>query len=149
MGEKGALYIVILGLRLFQTVYTLSDHALRPIPLLFLTHCLLEGESNVVKIIRTIKDKDMVPCIVFSFSRKDCEAYATSMKDMDFNDGSFVSPFYHFFCLFIRHQNIAEASKELVLEIFNNAMDLLSEDDRKLPQVSLFLHFCNCSVSQN
>uniref|UniRef100_A0A914W8B0 Superkiller viralicidic activity 2-like 2 n=1 Tax=Plectus sambesii TaxID=2011161 RepID=A0A914W8B0_9BILA len=78
------------------------------------------GESNVVKIIRTIKDRDMVPCIVFSFSRKDCEAYATSMKDMDFND---------------------ETSKEMVLEIYNNAMDLLSEDDRKLPQIDAVLPF--------
>lgn len=48
-----------------------------------------------MKIIRTIKERDMVPCIIFSFSRKECEAYATQLKDVDFNDGQSV-PFVIF-----------------------------------------------------
>ncbi|KIH43490.1 hypothetical protein ANCDUO_26503, partial [Ancylostoma duodenale] len=71
-------------------------------------------DSNVVKIIRTIKERDMLPCIIFSFSRKECEAYALSLKDMDFND---------------------DEEKKLVREIYNSAIDLLSDEDKKLPQI--------------
>jgi ATP-dependent RNA helicase DOB1 len=45
--------------------------------------------KSVVKIIRTIRERDMLPCIIFSFSRKECEMYATNVKQMDFNDGLF------------------------------------------------------------
>ncbi|PIO66230.1 hypothetical protein TELCIR_12060 [Teladorsagia circumcincta] len=51
----------------------------------------MKTDSNVVKIIRTIKERDMLPCIIFSFSRKECEAYALSLKDMDFNDGEWIT----------------------------------------------------------
>jgi ATP-dependent RNA helicase DOB1 len=46
--------------------------------------------SNVSLLIRTIRERDFLPCIVFSFSRKECEAYATGLKDMDFNDGKLL-----------------------------------------------------------
>ncbi|VDL72543.1 unnamed protein product [Nippostrongylus brasiliensis] len=74
----------------------------------------MKTDSNVVKIIRTIKERDMLPCIIFSFSRKECEAYAISLKDMDFND---------------------DEEKKLVREIYNSAVDLLSDEDKKLPQI--------------
>lgn len=48
----------------------------------------MNSNSNVVKIIRTVKERDMLPCIIFSFSRRECEAYAGCLKDMDFNDGT-------------------------------------------------------------
>lgn len=78
------------------------------------------GSSDVMKIIRTIKERDMIPCIIFSFSRRECEAYASQMTNMDFND---------------------EKSKELVKEIYSNAISLLSEEDRKLPQIGQVLPF--------
>ncbi|KJH50525.1 DSHCT domain protein [Dictyocaulus viviparus] len=78
----------------------------------------MKTDSNVVKIIRTIKERSMLPCIIFSFSRKECEAYALSLKDMDFND---------------------DEEKELVREIYNSAVDLLSDDDKKLPQIGQIL----------
>lgn len=43
--------------------------------------------NNVTLLIRTIREREYLPCIVFSFSRKECEAYASGLKDMDFNDG--------------------------------------------------------------
>ncbi|KAL6735952.1 hypothetical protein Aduo_006351 [Ancylostoma duodenale] len=78
----------------------------------------MKTDSNVVKIIRTIKERDMLPCIIFSFSRKECEAYALSLKDMDFND---------------------DEEKKLVREIYNSAIDLLSDEDKKLPQIGQIL----------
>uniref|UniRef100_A0A0N5A2L5 Superkiller viralicidic activity 2-like 2 n=1 Tax=Parastrongyloides trichosuri TaxID=131310 RepID=A0A0N5A2L5_PARTI len=80
----------------------------------------VKGDSNVCKIIRTILDKDMLPVIVFSFSRKECESYATTLKDMDFN---------------------TEKNKKVVQEIFDNAIGLLSEADRELPQIGHVLPF--------
>lgn len=61
-----------------------------------------------------IMEKQFAPAIIFSFSKKDCEMYAMQMSKLDFN---------------------TSAEKELVDEVFNNAMDVLSEEDRKLPQV--------------
>ncbi|KAJ1346832.1 hypothetical protein KIN20_001735 [Parelaphostrongylus tenuis] len=74
----------------------------------------MKTDSNVVRIIRTIRDRTMLPCIIFSFSRKECEAYAISLKDMDFND---------------------DDEKKLVREIFTSAVEVLSDDDKKLPQL--------------
>uniref|UniRef100_A0A914HBQ6 Superkiller viralicidic activity 2-like 2 n=1 Tax=Globodera rostochiensis TaxID=31243 RepID=A0A914HBQ6_GLORO len=71
-------------------------------------------KSNVVKIIRTIRERDMLPCIIFSFSRKECEAYASEIKDIDFN---------------------TEEEKRAIKLIFNNATDLLSDEDKKLSQI--------------
>jgi ATP-dependent RNA helicase DOB1 len=46
--------------------------------------------SNVTLLVRTIRERDLLPCIVFSFSRKECEAYAAGLKDMDFNDSKLL-----------------------------------------------------------
>lgn len=73
-----------------------------------------KGESNIYKIVKMIMERNMAPAIVFSFSKKECELYAMQMAKLDFN-------------------TIEE--KKLVDEVFNNAMDVLSEEDRRLPQV--------------
>ena len=52
--------------------------------------------------------------IVFSFSKKECEALALQMAPLDLNDDS---------------------EHKLVEGVFWNAVDSLSEDDRRLPQV--------------
>jgi ATP-dependent RNA helicase DOB1 len=74
----------------------------------------MKGESNCLKVVRTIMDKDLAPVIVFSFSKKDCEAYALAMAKLDFNTAD---------------------EKDSVEEVFNNAIDVLCEEDKKLPQV--------------
>jgi ATP-dependent RNA helicase DOB1 len=72
------------------------------------------GESNCFKVVRTIMEKDLAPVIIFSFSKKDCEAYALQMSKLDFNTGE---------------------EKKLVEEVFRNAIDVLGEEDKQLPQV--------------
>ncbi|XP_053622157.1 exosome RNA helicase MTR4 [Plodia interpunctella] len=72
------------------------------------------SQTNIFNIVKMIMERNFAPVIIFSFSKKDCEAYAMQMAKLDFN-------------------TIEE--KKLVDEVFNNAMDVLSEEDRKLPQV--------------
>ncbi|KAF9421398.1 hypothetical protein HW555_002613 [Spodoptera exigua] len=72
------------------------------------------NQTNIFNIVKMIMERNFAPVIIFSFSKKDCEAYAMQMAKLDFN-------------------TIEE--KKLVDEVFNNAMDVLSEEDRKLPQV--------------
>ena len=72
------------------------------------------NDSNCLKVVRTIMERDLAPVIVFSFSKKDCEAYALQMSKLDFNTNE---------------------EKESVEEVFKNAVDVLSEEDKKLPQV--------------
>lgn len=59
-------------------------------------------------------ERNFAPVIIFSFSKKDCEIYAMQMAKLDFNTPD---------------------EKKLVDEVFNNAMDVLTEEDRRLPQV--------------
>ena len=77
-----------------------------------------ETGSNCFKIIKMIMEKNFSPVIVFSFSKKECEFYALQMAKMDFNSNE---------------------EKTLVSEVFNNAMEVLSDEDRKLPQVEQVL----------
>ncbi|XP_063225219.1 exosome RNA helicase MTR4 [Bacillus rossius redtenbacheri] len=76
------------------------------------------SDSNIFKIVRMIMERDFAPVIVFSFSKKECEVYALQMAQLDFNTA---------------------AQKKMVDEVFNNAMDVLSPEDRKLPQVENLL----------
>lgn len=62
-----------------------------------------------------IMERSLQPVIIFSFSRRECEALALQMSKLDFN---------------------STREKELVDEVFSNAIDCLSDDDKMLPQVS-------------
>ncbi|GBG64761.1 hypothetical protein CBR_g46718 [Chara braunii] len=77
-----------------------------------------DEKSDIFKITKMIMQRQYDPVIVFSFSKKDCEALATQMSKLDLND---------------------QDEKKLVEGIFWNAMDILSEDDKKLPQVTTML----------
>lgn len=41
--------------------------------------------SNCFKVVKMIMERQLQPVIVFSFSRRDCEAYALQMSKLDFN----------------------------------------------------------------
>ena len=47
-----------------------------------------KGPSNVFKIVKVIMERNFQPVIIFSFSKKDCEAYALQMTKLDFNTGT-------------------------------------------------------------
>nr|XP_006825596.1 PREDICTED: superkiller viralicidic activity 2-like 2-like [Saccoglossus kowalevskii] len=76
------------------------------------------GPSNCFKIVKMIMERNFSPVIVFSFSKKECEAYAMQMSKIEFN---------------------TSAEKNLVEEVFSNAIDCLSDEDKKLPQVESVL----------
>lgn len=71
-------------------------------------------DTDCCKIVKMIMERNFAPVIVFSFSKKECEAYAMKMTKLDFN---------------------SEEEKGLVEEVFKNAMDVLSDEDKNLPQV--------------
>lgn len=73
-----------------------------------------KGPSDIWKIVRMIMVKAYNPVIVFSFSKRECEAYALQMSQMSFNEDS---------------------EKAMVSKVFDNAIEMLSEEDRKLPQI--------------
>lgn len=70
--------------------------------------------SDCYKIVKMIMERNFAPVIIFSFSKKECEAYALQMSKLDFNQPE---------------------EKKLVDEVFENAISILSEEDRELPQV--------------
>jgi len=59
-----------------------------------------------------IASKGLEPCIVFSFSKRECETFAIALKGCDFN---------------------VETEKEQIEEIFKNAIGTLSSEDQGLP----------------
>lgn len=77
-----------------------------------------KGPSDVFKIVRMIMLKSFNPVIVFSFSKRECEAHALSLKNLTFNDDS---------------------EKDMVSKVFNSAIEMLSDEDKKLPQIDNIL----------
>ncbi|EQC53011.1 hypothetical protein SJAG_16455 [Schizosaccharomyces japonicus yFS275] len=77
-----------------------------------------KGPSDIYKIVKMIMMKNYNPVIVFSFSKRDCEALALQMSKLDMND---------------------KTERDLVSTIFNNAINQLSEQDRQLPQIEHIL----------
>ena len=61
-----------------------------------------------------VMEKGLDPCIIFSFSKRECEAYALKMSTLDFTN---------------------EEEKALITQVYLNAMEALAEVDRTLPQV--------------
>ncbi|KAJ3174201.1 ATP-dependent RNA helicase mtr4 [Geranomyces variabilis] len=76
------------------------------------------GPSDLYKIIKMIMSKNYHPVIVFSFSKRECEGNALILSKLDL-----TSP----------------EEKSMVDVIFKNAVSLLSEDDRSLPQIEHLL----------
>ena len=76
------------------------------------------GPSDISKIIKMIMLKNYNPVIVFSFSKRDCEGLALTLSKFEFN---------------------STEDQDMVTNIFNNAIDNLSQDDRQLPQITNLL----------
>ena len=74
--------------------------------------------ADLLRIVKLIMTRNMDPVIIFSFSKKDCEKYALALNQEDFTD---------------------DVEKDLISQVYTNAIESLSEDDRKLPQVEALL----------
>lgn len=74
--------------------------------------------TDVYRIVKLIMERQYDPVIIFSFSKRECESYALLMSKLDFN---------------------TEEEKLMVDQVFKNAMDSLSDDDKTLPQVDSIL----------
>ncbi|KAI9252558.1 rRNA-processing arch domain-containing protein [Helicostylum pulchrum] len=77
-----------------------------------------DGPSDIYRIIKMVMMKNYHPVIVFSFSKKECESNALQMSKLDFND---------------------ESERDMVSQVFTNAISSLSEDDRQLSQIQQLL----------
>ncbi|KAK6915835.1 rRNA-processing arch domain, partial [Dillenia turbinata] len=70
-------------------------------------------ESDIFKMVKMIIQRQYDPVILFSFSKRECELLAMQMARMDLNE---------------------DDEKVNIETIFWSAMDMLSDDDKKLPQ---------------
>lgn len=77
-----------------------------------------KGPSDIYKIVKMIMMKNYNPVIVFSFSKNLCEAYALQMSNLTFNE---------------------ESEKAMVEKVFNSALEMLTEEDKNLPQIQNIL----------
>ncbi|KAK7040730.1 ATP-dependent RNA helicase mtr4 [Paramarasmius palmivorus] len=77
-----------------------------------------KGPSDVSRIIKMIMVKNFNPVIVFSFSKRECEGNALTLSKFEFNSTD---------------------EQDLVANIFNNAIENLSQEDRQLPQITNLL----------
>ncbi|RHY31232.1 hypothetical protein DYB32_005190 [Aphanomyces invadans] len=74
--------------------------------------------SDVFRIVKLVMERQYDPVIIFSFSKRECEAYALLLSKLDFN---------------------TDEEKHMVDQVFKNAIDSLSDDDKSLPQVDAIL----------
>ena len=77
-----------------------------------------EGPSDIYKIVKMIMMKNYNPVIVFSFSKRDCENYALQMSQLAFN---------------------TDDEKAMVTKVFSSAIEMLSDEDKELPQIQHIL----------
>ncbi|KAK4575120.1 ATP-dependent RNA helicase mtr4 [Recurvomyces mirabilis] len=77
-----------------------------------------EGPTDIYKIVKMIMMKNYNPVIVFSFSKRECENYALQMSQLAFND---------------------ESEKAMVSKVFSSAIEMLSDEDKELPQIQHIL----------
>lgn len=77
-----------------------------------------DGKSDIYKIVKMIYMKRYNPVIVFSFSKRDCESLALKMSKLDFN---------------------TDEERQALTKVFENAIDVLLESDRELPQIKNIL----------
>lgn len=70
------------------------------------------------RIIKLIMSRNLNPVIIFSFSKRDCERFALTLNKDDYTDN---------------------VEKDLISQVYTNAIDSLGEDDQKLPQVQALL----------
>ncbi|KZF25744.1 putative ATP dependent RNA helicase [Xylona heveae TC161] len=77
-----------------------------------------KGPSDIYKIVKMIMLKNYNPVIVFSFSKRECESFALQMSSLAFNDDS---------------------EKAMVAKVFNSAIEMLSDEDKQLPQIQHIL----------
>lgn len=78
----------------------------------------LEDASDMFKLMKMILQRGYDPVIVFAFSKRTCELLALQLIRMDVND---------------------DEEKQLIDQIMKNALDVLSDRDRRLPQVQHLL----------
>jgi ATP-dependent RNA helicase DOB1 len=74
--------------------------------------------ADLHRIVKLIMERNLNPVIVFSFSKKDCERFALALNKEDYTD---------------------DIEKDLISQVYYNAIEALGEDDRKLPQVEALL----------
>lgn len=74
--------------------------------------------SDIARIVKIGHALSLFPMIVFALSKKECEALALGMDRLDMT---------------------SDAEKEVIGEIFANAIEPLSDDDKALPQVAKLL----------
>ena len=77
-----------------------------------------KGPSDIYKIVKMIMMKNYNPVIVFSFSKNMCESYALQMSNLTFNETS---------------------EKEMVQKVFDSALEMLTKEDKELPQIQNIL----------
>ncbi|EPY37606.1 ATP-dependent RNA helicase DOB1 [Angomonas deanei] len=76
------------------------------------------GDASMMEIIKLVMDRNMYPVIVFSFAKAQCERNAMALARLNFNNTE---------------------EDNLVVETFENAMESLGEEDRKIPTIEHLL----------
>jgi ATP-dependent RNA helicase DOB1 len=76
------------------------------------------NKTDIFRIVKMIIERNFDPVIVFAFSKKECERLVLSMSALDLTD---------------------DTEKKLVSSIFKSAVECLSQDDQRLPQVNNIL----------
>ncbi|KAI0563582.1 superkiller viralicidic activity 2-like 2 [Gracilaria domingensis] len=73
------------------------------------------GKTDCFRVVKEIMDRHFEPVIVFSFSRKDCEAMAMQMAKLNFS---------------------SEDDRANIAQVFENAVASLNDEDQTLPQIT-------------
>lgn len=75
---------------------------------------LKKKKDAIQQLVELVMEQRYDPVIFFAFSKRDCETYATGLKDQEL---------------------LTHEEQEVLQHVFNSAIDCLSDEDKNLPQV--------------
>jgi ATP-dependent RNA helicase DOB1 len=76
------------------------------------------GPGDLYRIVKMVMERNYDPVIVFSFAKRECEQYALQIAKLDLTSAE---------------------EKKFIEQVYMNAIDSLSDDDKKLPQIEAIL----------
>ncbi|XRB01908.1 ATP-dependent RNA helicase mtr4 [Pycnococcus provasolii] len=91
------------------------------------------GSSDIQKVVRTVIARSFNPVVVFTFSKRQTEALAQQLSEMNLLRGDGLARHSKQQQLAAKAGNEAQ---ELIKSIFENAIASLSDEDKRLPHVS-------------
>lgn len=114
----GGLYLVVDETRTFLNAN--FENAVAELSSIEQKSAKKSSNTDVIGVVKTIVKHKFDPCIIFSFSKRECEQYAKLIANFDLTD---------------------DREKQVIETVYRRAIETLSEEDQRMPMFEKTLEF--------